>query len=357
MRIGYLLDTHAAPYDQPVPAREDAAAKIDAIIEEGILADRCGFHSIQVPERHGRTETYFPTPFQLMAILARETNRVAIGSFATVLTLYHPMQVAEQAAVIDNLSRGRHYLTLARGYHAGYWDFFGVPQERMLGRFLEGVRVIERAFEGERFSFDGKHFQVRNAVLTPQIYQTRLPIWGGGQAAPGIRRSAEYADCWTCDDFPIRPDVWEEQVTPYREEAERRNKKPFIVLMRNAWLSDSFDRAATQFGEHYMREMRFYSAQGILTHHPDFDHPDKITAESCRPHVIMGSREECIDRLERYREDLGVDYVTLRFRMPTGPSLEATREQIQRFGEDVVSYFHQKYPAIDHPAIPETSRW
>jgi alkanesulfonate monooxygenase SsuD/methylene tetrahydromethanopterin reductase-like flavin-dependent oxidoreductase (luciferase family) len=357
MRIGFLLDTHGGPYDQPVPDRENAAATIDAMIEEGILADRHGFHSIQVPERHGRTETYIPTPFQLMAILARETERVAIGSFATVLTLYHPMHVAEQAALIDNISRGRHYLTLARGYHSGYWDVFGVPEEKLLGRFLEGVEIIERAFRGERFSFDGKHYQVRDAVLTPQPYQRRLPIWGSGQAAPGIRRSAVYGDCWTCDDYPIRPDVWEQQVGPYREEAERRGKKPFVVLMRNAWISDSFDRAAEEFGEHYMREMRFYAGHGIMTHHPDFDHPDKITAEACRPHLVMGSREECIERLERYREELGVDYVTLRFRMPTGPSLEATREQIQRFAEEVVSYFHAKYPPIEHPAVPEQSRW
>jgi hypothetical protein len=43
--------------------------------------------------------------------------------------------------------------------------------------------------------------------------------------------------------------------------------------------------------------------------------------------------------------------------MPTGPSLEAAKEQIQRFGEEVVQPIHRKYPAPDHPAIPEACRW
>ena len=58
-----------------------------------------------------------------------------------------------------------------------------------------------------------------------------------------------------------------------------------------------------------------------------------------------------------YHEDFGVDYFTIRFRMPTGPSLEKAHEQIQKFGEEVVQPVHRKYPAPDHPAIPAACRW
>ena len=51
------------------------------------------------------------------------------------------------------------------------------------------------------------------------------------------------------------------------------------------------------------------------------------------------------------------DDPALRFRMPTGPSLEEAHEQIQRFGEEVVQPIHKKYPAPDHPALPEVCRW
>jgi alkanesulfonate monooxygenase SsuD/methylene tetrahydromethanopterin reductase-like flavin-dependent oxidoreductase (luciferase family) len=358
-RIGYLIDTHVGEYGQPVPTPGEAADAMDALVEEGIAAERAGFHSLQVPDRHGRTECLMPGALQLLTLLARETSKVALGSFALVSTLYEPMLVAEQAAIIDNLSRGRLYLTVARGYHEGYWDYFGVDRERMLGRFLEGLRVLELANGAERFSFDGEFFQVRDALLSPQPYQRpHYPLWGGGQQTAAIARCATYATCWTCDDFPIERRTWEEQAGGYRAAAIEQGKVPFVVLMRNGWVADSFEEATKEFGHHYVDEMRFYCDQGILSHHPDFDAPSKITPATTRDHVVVGSASQCIERLEYYEEVLGVDYVTMRFRMPKGPSFERVKDQIARFGEEVVSHFTKKSPApLVHPAIPAAVRF
>ena len=54
MRIGYLIDTNKGDYDQPLPGREDASATLEAMIQEGILAEQAGFHSVHVPDRHNR---------------------------------------------------------------------------------------------------------------------------------------------------------------------------------------------------------------------------------------------------------------------------------------------------------------
>jgi alkanesulfonate monooxygenase SsuD/methylene tetrahydromethanopterin reductase-like flavin-dependent oxidoreductase (luciferase family) len=357
MRIGYLVDVHGGPYDQPMPDRENVVATQEAMIEECIIAERSGFHGIQIPDRHGRTETYFPGSLPLLTILARETEKVAIGSFALVLTLYNPMLVAEQVAVIDNLSRGRAYLTVARGFHPGYWNYFGVEQEKLLGRFLEGVEILKTAFQGERFSFDGKHYKVVDSILAPQPFQKQFPIWGGGQLARAIKRCGRYAEAWTCDPFPLLKETWEEQVGAYREEARKHGREPFVVLMRDGWVADTFEQAAKEFGTHYIEEMKFYFRQGIMAHHPDFNSEEKLTPEGTRKHVIVGSPQDCIEQIEYYQEEFGVDYITMRFRMPTGPSLEQSKDTIQRFGEEVVSYFHKKNPPLEHPAIPEGARW
>ena len=109
---------------------------------------------------------------------------MAIGTFTFVATLFHPMKAAEQFAVIDNLSKGRLYTTMSRGYHPGYWQQFGIPQEHLLGRFQEAIRIWLKAFEGERFDFPGKYWQVEQGLLAPQPYQPGgWPIWGGGHAA------------------------------------------------------------------------------------------------------------------------------------------------------------------------------
>jgi alkanesulfonate monooxygenase SsuD/methylene tetrahydromethanopterin reductase-like flavin-dependent oxidoreductase (luciferase family) len=359
MRIGYLIDLHKGGYDQPMPTPADAHATMDAMILEGIMAERAGFHSVQIPDRHGRTECYFPGPEQILTILARETDRIAIGTFTFVATLFHPLKAAEQFSVIDNLSQGRLYTTMSRGFHPGYWQQFGIPQEHLLGRFQDAIRIWQTAFAGERFDFPGKYWQVEQGLLAPQPYQTGgWPIWGGGNAVPAaIRRSAEYGAAWTCDPFPLMKEVWDAQAGAYREHARELGKKPFIVLMRDGWVADSFEDAAAQFGTHFVEEMRFYYRQGIFTHHPDFQSELEITAERAAPHTIMGTPQQCIEQLERYHEEFGVDYFTIRFRMPTGPSMEAAYEQIQRFGEEVVQPIHKKYPAPEHPAIPQACWW
>jgi alkanesulfonate monooxygenase SsuD/methylene tetrahydromethanopterin reductase-like flavin-dependent oxidoreductase (luciferase family) len=359
MRIGYMLFAPTGGYDPQMPEPREVAGIMDALIEEGIAAERAGFHSLQIGEQHGRTECLFPGPFELLTVLARETERVALGTYSLVATLHHPLASAEQLSVIDNLSRGRLYTTIGRGFHEGYWKQFGIPRERMLGRFQEFIRVWQLAFTGERFDFPGRHYTVENGLLSPAPYQRGgWPIWGGGNAVDAaIRRCADYGECWTTDPFPIRKDVWEHQTGVYRERARELGKRPYIVLMRDGWVADSFEDAAREFGSHFVEEMRFYYRSGIFTHHPDFQSESDITAERAGPHLLMGNPQQCIEQIERYHEEFGVDYFTVRFRMPSGPSLEACREQIQRFGEEVVQPIHSKYPAPDHPAIPIACRW
>ena len=81
MRIGYLIDLNKGGYDQPMPASDDAHDTMEAMIREGIIAEESGFHSLQVPHRHGRTECYLPGPEQILTVLARETEKLALGSF------------------------------------------------------------------------------------------------------------------------------------------------------------------------------------------------------------------------------------------------------------------------------------
>jgi alkanesulfonate monooxygenase SsuD/methylene tetrahydromethanopterin reductase-like flavin-dependent oxidoreductase (luciferase family) len=360
MRIGYLIDTNKGDYGQPLPGRDDVPFTLDAMIEEGILAERAGFHSIQVPDRHSRTESYFGSPLNMLMILAHETEKVALGSYCLVNTLYHPMHIAEQCAIIDNLSRGRLYMTWGRGYHEDYWGEFGIPRDRMLGRYLDNIHLIEKALlsKGERFDWDSDFYQVRDGLLSPNCYQQpRFPFWGSGQLPPAIERCGSYSEAWTCDPFPLQRETWEEQAGAYRRCAEENGKQPFIVLMRDGWMADTYEQAVSEFAPHYVADLKFYCERGILAHHPELDSPEKINEESVRPYIVIGSPEQCREKLEWYHEELGVDYFTMRFRMVSGPSLEATREQIMRFGEEVVQPLHKKYPPIEHPAIPEACRW
>ena len=236
MRVGYLIDTNVL-----------GGGSLEDIVEEGLLAERAGFHSVQVPDRHGRPECAWPGPEQLLTILARETSRVMLGSFTFVGTLVHPMKAAEQFSVIDNLSGGRLVTTMSRGFLPAFWNQFGVPQERLLGRFQETLRVWRAALAGEQVDVEGEFWGATRGRLAPPPFQDGgWPIWGGGNASPAaVRRSAEYGAAWTCDPMPMTREAWDETVGVYRERAAELGKRPFVVLMRDGWVADTSEEAAT----------------------------------------------------------------------------------------------------------------
>ena len=132
MKIGYLLDTHAGAYDRPQPTREEVSAFIDQLHAEADLVEQYGFDSIQVPERHGRAECFFPSPLILLTALAERTKRIRLGTYICIPPLHNPMELAEQFAMIDQLSRGRLIMGVASGYHPGYSEFFqrSAPEAR-----------------------------------------------------------------------------------------------------------------------------------------------------------------------------------------------------------------------------------
>ena len=310
-------------------------------------------------DRHGTPNCFFPGPEQALTIFARETERVAIGSFSFVATLFHPMRAAEQFSVIDNLSRGRLYTAASRGFDPVLWGQFGMPQEHLLGKFQEALKIWNLAFERKRFDFAGKYWQVEDGFLAPPPYQDGgWPIWGGGNAnLAAIARSADYGTCWTCDQSPVSPATWEEWAGAYRDRARELGKTPFIVMLREAAVADSFEEAAKGLDEWVVPEMRLYFRKGMFTDHPDFHRESDITAERLARHCVMGTAQECIEQIERLHEERGVDYLSVRCRLPAGADAARMREQMLRFGDEVVAPIHKKYPPIEHPAIPAACRW
>ena len=107
LSFGYMPDSHGGPYDQPEPDPERSAQFAAQLLREAERAERCGFDGVFVPERHARTECMFPSPLPLLTAIAARTQRVKLGTFVLMPPLYNPVHLAEDAALLDVLSRGR----------------------------------------------------------------------------------------------------------------------------------------------------------------------------------------------------------------------------------------------------------
>ena len=338
MKIGYLLDTHAAPYGAPVPTTADVQRSLAAFLGEAELCERHRFDSINVPDRHMRTETHFPNPLQLLTALAVTTEHCLLTTHTLVLTLYHPMHVAEQAAMIDQLSKGRLGMTISIGYHEDYWRMFGLTRQGSRQRFIEAVEIMRRAWASpDPFSYHGEHFQLTDVRLLPPPYQEGGPeLWIGGQVDASIKRAGELADGWVYDLYPIDSPTWEHRNRLYRDTAAAHGRPAKVVLLREAWVTDTWEEAV-KYCEYMVAEHLYSLDHGMpLGGHPDFQHRSQVTPENWAAHAVVGTAEQCAEKMVAIGRDLGVDELVVRLRRPMGPSFEETHDALDRFGEEVL---------------------
>jgi natural product biosynthesis luciferase-like monooxygenase protein len=159
---------------------EDALAgdKYRLVLESARFGDRHGFSSVWVPERHfTKFGSLYPNPAVLHAALAMATERIRLNAGSVVAPLHNPLRIAEEWAVVDNLSRGRVGVSFASGWNPDDFAFFPERYAARHDQMYENIRVIERLWRGEAIevtSGSGKPTKVR---IYPTPLQKDLPVW------------------------------------------------------------------------------------------------------------------------------------------------------------------------------------
>ena len=171
-----------------------------AMFEQVEFLDQVGFDTIWTTEHHFVEDGYLSSVIPMMAAMAARTKRVKVGSFVLLGPFYHPLRLAEDAAMIDVLSNGRLRLGIGVGYRLEEFEIFQMPIKERLGRTLEGIGIMKRAWTGERFSFEGKYFNFKNALVRPKPVSPKGPelLWGG-MAPKSIERSAKLDLGFACN--------------------------------------------------------------------------------------------------------------------------------------------------------------
>ncbi len=170
----------------PSFAGVSAADRYAAALDMAAWADRCGFVLVSLSEHHGSPDGYLPSPLTMAAAVAARTERIAIYVAAMIAPFHDPIRLAEDAAIVDILSRGRLNLVLANGYVAEEFEMFGVPIGERAARTTEAVEVLQRAWAGAPFEHRGRRVEVTPAPHTPG----GPPLTLGGSSDAAARRAA-----------------------------------------------------------------------------------------------------------------------------------------------------------------------
>jgi len=182
------------------------ATGLHKAVTQAQAMDRLGYGALWMAEHHFQpegTET-LPNIILLAMHLVHKTQRLKIGTGFNIVPMWHPLRLAEDYAVADILSEGRVIFGVGRGYHTREVETFGSPlidQEANRELFEEGVEIIFKAFNNERFSHKGKNFtipadvpyrgyQLKELTLVPRPLRLPVECWQPIQG--GSARALEF---------------------------------------------------------------------------------------------------------------------------------------------------------------------
>lgn len=166
----------------------------------------------------------------MLAALATQTQRIHVITLVSPIPFHNPAILARRALTVDHISNGRLVVGLGTDGH-GFCGhaMTGIPDwsvRERVDRFSEFVAIVDQLLRHDVASYAGRHYTIRDAVVTPStIQQPRPPILIAAMGLRMLRHAAQYADVWTTmgTNPSWRPSSLDERVGAVRQQIERLN--------------------------------------------------------------------------------------------------------------------------------------
>lgn len=326
LRFGVVHDFRSPPgSDTPLP--QVYAETMDQVR----LVDQWGLDLVWFTEHHFLEDGHLPNFVPVAGAVAAVTENVRISTDILLAPFAHPVRLAEDLAVLDNLSGGRMELGLGMGYAAHEFAGFGVPQKNRVSLTEELVEILRLAWADDRFSYEGRRYRFDDILVSPSPVQDGgPPLWIAGMSRNAALRAAKY-------DTNLLPQGPRDVVLdPWREtlRASSRNPDEYRVgLIRSVFVTDDPERDWNQLKAAERYRMSVYAQFSATT-------SDRLPAlEDPRGSIpqgwLVGDEDHCVEQLVAYLTEFGItDMVTWGAAPGMAPSL--MNESLERFAKNVV---------------------
>ena len=162
------------------PSPEEDAARIEQQIEQVCYAEELGFSDVWLTEHYFTGESVYNDSLLFASALAVKTSRIRIGFAVVQMPFHHPVRLAVQLALLDNLSHGRIDVGIGKGTVYNEYEFVGhgLRSHDSRERMEEAVEILERAWREAPLTYDGKFYKVHVPELRPRpVQRPGPPLW------------------------------------------------------------------------------------------------------------------------------------------------------------------------------------
>jgi alkanesulfonate monooxygenase SsuD/methylene tetrahydromethanopterin reductase-like flavin-dependent oxidoreductase (luciferase family) len=340
----------------PPVAGSGEAAAFDRALGEVAAADRWGLDAVWLAELHGAPErSVLSAPMMAASAIAAVTERVRIGLAVQVLPLSHPLRLAEEAATVDQVSRGRLIYGIGRSGVVRTYEEYGISYDESRERFTEALEIMRLAWTEPKFSYHGKYHSFDNVALSPKPYQKPYPelrmAGATPETFPAIGRLG----------FPVFVAVRQgpfKQLVPYIEAyraAYRAAGHPGdgeVYLRVPAYLADTEERARVELEPSLMSFFRYQAELGrdsarraggevAVQRMQRVERLEALTFdEALATQVICGTPDSFTARLKEVQAELGLDGILAELNCGGMIPHEGVMRALQLLCEEVKPRFH-----------------
>ena len=323
LRIGVSYD-----FRNPVNSGVSDAHLYAEILEQVKWLDQIGADMVWFTEHHFVEDGYLPSWVPVAGAMAAVTSHVRFGTDICLMPFNHPIRLAEDLAVLDNISGGRVDIGLGMGYAPHEFRGFGFPPSRRVSLMNEGIEVLQRCFTGERFSYQGKRYQFEDVIIKPGYVQKGgPPIWLAAMSEPGALRAAHYDTNFLPQGLRKKSfDPWVEAL----QSTDRKTSDKRVGIIRSILVTDdrSADWPVIRAAEKYRMQLynRFFEESG-----EGFGE----TGEPVPQTWVVGDVEHCVAELKSFIREFGItDIVTMA--VPPGLRADQMGDSLQLLFSEVV---------------------
>jgi alkanesulfonate monooxygenase SsuD/methylene tetrahydromethanopterin reductase-like flavin-dependent oxidoreductase (luciferase family) len=329
MEFGLALDfgTERAPLHEV----------LDEYVELIRLAEGYGFHSVVAGQSFGMRPGGFhlASPLLVLAALAPRTT-LKLGTGVTLQPGWHPLNLAYDGAILDQLSGGRFVLGIAVA-NAGDWARFGLEKATVGQRFDELLQALKALWRGES-GFQGELIQVDQSIHPLPLQPGGPPILVGGLSPRAARRAAAYADGYYAATQYRLPAV-AEQIKRYRTALQDLGKpadRPTVAINRLCCVAETREAAMDESRPYVTSVLRRYARGGALKEEPD---DPRLLERTMDDVCLVGTPASVRQQMEAYAT-AGVTRFELRVAPGDMPAAMVART-VRLVGEEIVPRFKQ----------------
>lgn len=320
--------TCADPNRPLVEQVNETVGFVHAVRDQGVFT-RLSFqhHWLSYP-------TVWIEPFPLIARLAPETGQMRLMTSVIKLPIHNPVELAHYVATVDHITNGRLDFGIALGYQQEELEAVGASRKERVSRFDESVELMKRLWTGEGVRFRGRYWKVDGRMGYTPLQRPHPPLFVAAYAVGAARRAARIHGTllaapqasWT---------ALEAMAREYDDEASKVGINPSRGANRNICVAANHDEAIRMAQMDTARRAKYYNRWGM--NEPGVIEMVLDGERDPRDYAIVGTPDECIEMINRYKEKVGLHYMGLSFmNMPEDKGLGAKLDYIQYLSEEVL---------------------